>query len=50
MELQTLKGLGENTASKFAALGIHSVEDLLFYLTFRYPKHYNLRRPVRGLW
>jgi ATP-dependent DNA helicase RecG len=48
MKLQTLKGLGENTASKFAALGIYSVEDLLFYLPFRYQDRTRIT-PIRYL-
>ena len=48
MKLQTLKGLGENTASKFAALDIHSVEDLLFYLPFRYQDRTRIT-PIRYL-
>lgn len=34
--LTTLKGVGEKQAEKLAALGLHTVQDLLFHLPMRY--------------
>lgn len=36
LPLTTLKGVGEALADRFARLGIHSVQDLLFHLPHRY--------------
>ncbi len=42
-EVQFLKGIGPRVAETLAAKGIHSLEDLLYYLPFRYEDRINPR-------
>jgi len=42
-EVQFLKGIGPRVAEILAAKGIHSLEDLLYYLPFRYEDRLNPR-------
>jgi ATP-dependent DNA helicase RecG len=42
-EVQFLKGIGPRTAETLAAKGIHTLEDLLYYLPFRYEDRINPR-------
>ena len=42
-EIQFLKGIGPRVAETLAAKGIHTLEDLLYYLPFRYEDRINPR-------
>ena len=42
-EVQFLKGIGPRVAETLAAKGIHTLEDLLYYLPFRYEDRINPR-------
>ncbi len=42
-EVQFLKGVGPRVAETLAAKGIHTIEDLLYYLPFRYEDRLNPR-------
>jgi len=42
--VQYVKGIGPRLADVLAAKGIHTVDDLLHYLPFRYEDRLNLRR------
>jgi ATP-dependent DNA helicase RecG len=42
-KVQFVKGIGPRLAETFAAKGIHTVEDLLYYLPFRYEDRVNPR-------
>ena len=42
-EVQFLKGVGPRVALTLAAKGLHTIEDLLYYLPFRYEDRLNPR-------